>query len=253
MAGLQFVGARSTATWRLVIEPGRQASNCARVSGRTYDWTLITTASHTKPKLRGWLHLGAFPFALVAGLFLTANGTDHADRIALAIFTLTSCLLFGTSAVYHRGTWSPRTNRVLRRLDHSCIALVIAGSYTPLAVALLPAAQAKVLLAIVWSTALVIVAFRVSWLAAPAWTYFAMYIGLGWASVYWLPEMWHAAGVLNMVLVITGGVVYTAGAVMFAMKRPRLSPSVFGYHELFHACTILAYGCHLVAVARVAT
>ena len=162
-------------------------------------------------------------------------------------------MLFGTSATYHRGTWSPRTTRVLRRLDHSCIALMIAGSYTPLAVALLPSSQAKILLAIVWSTALAIVAFRVAWLSAPAWTYFAMYIGLGWAAIYWLPEMWHAAGIANMLLIIAGGLLYTVGAVLFAMKRPRLSPATFGHHELFHLCTIVAYLCHLVVVARVAT
>jgi hemolysin III len=206
-----------------------------------------------KPRLRGWLHLGAFPFALVSGLFLTAIGSTHADRIAIAVFTLTACLLFGTSAVYHRGTWSPRTAGVLRRLDHSNIALIIAGTYTPLAVAVLPASQATVLLWIVWTTALAIVLFRVSWLSAPRWLYTAMYVGLGWAAVFWLPELWHLAGAVNILLVAAGGLLYTAGAVCYALRRPTLSPRTFGYHELFHACTIAAFTCHLVVVARVAT
>jgi|ERR1039458_4423280 hemolysin III len=206
-----------------------------------------------KPRLRGWLHLGAFPFALVSGLLLTANGKNHADRIAIAVFTLTACLLFGTSAVYHRGTWSPRTAGVLRRLDHSNIALIIAGTYTPLAVAVLPASQATVLLWVVWSTALAIVVFRVAWLSAPRWFYTAMYVGLGWAAVFWLPELWHLAGALNVVLIAAGGLLYTAGAVFYALRRPALSPTTFGYHELFHACTIAAFTCHLIVVARVAT
>ncbi|HEY8080575.1 MAG TPA: hemolysin III family protein [Acidimicrobiales bacterium] len=214
---------------------------------------MTATLAPPKPRLRGWLHLGAFPFALVSGLFLTANGTTHADRIAIAVFTLTACLLFGTSAVYHRGAWSPRTAGVLRRLDHSNIALIIAGTYTPIAVAVLPASQATVLLWIVWSTALAIVVFRVAWLSAPRWLYTAMYIGLGWAAVFWLPEMWHLAGVVNILLVAAGGLLYTAGAVCYALRRPALSPSTFGYHELFHACTIAAFTCHLVVVARVAT
>ena len=214
---------------------------------------MTATLAPPKPRLRGWLHLGAFPFALVSGLYLTANGTTHADRVAIAVFTLTACLLFGTSAVYHRGTWTPRTAGILRRFDHSNIALIIAGTYTPLAVAVLPASQATLLLWIVWTTALAIVVFRVAWLGAPRWLYTAMYIGLGWAAVFWLPELWHLAGALNIVLIAVGGALYTAGAVFYALRRPALRPSTFGYHELFHACTIAAFTCHLAVVARVAT
>jgi len=214
---------------------------------------MTAAVAPVKPRLRGWLHLGAFPFALVAGLWVTANGLTYADRVACAVFTLSACLLFGTSAVYHRGTWSPRTGAVLRRMDHSNIALIIAGTYTPLAVAVLPASQATVLLWVVWSTALAIVVFRVAWLSAPRWLYTAMYIGLGWAAVFWLPEFWHLAGALNILLVALGGVLYTAGAVCYALRRPALSPRTFGYHELFHACTVAAFTCHLIVVARVAT
>ncbi len=214
---------------------------------------MTTTLAPAKPRLRGWLHLGAFPFVLLSGLWLTANGVTHADRVACAVFTLTACLLFGTSAVYHRGTWSPRTAGILRRLDHANIALIIAGTYTPLAVAVLPSSQATVLLCIVWITALTIVGFRVAWLSAPRWLYTAMYLGMGWAAVFWLPELWHLAGAVTILLIALGGLLYTAGAVVYGLRRPRLSPRSFGYHELFHACTIAAFTCHVIAIARVAT
>ena len=206
-----------------------------------------------KPRLRGWLHLAAFPYALVSGLWLAANGTTHADRVACAVFALTACMLFGTSAVYHRGDWSPRTAGLLRRLDHSNIALIIAGTYTPLGLAVLPSSQATVMLCIVWATALAIVLLRVTWLSAPRWLYTAMYVGLGWAAIFWLPELWHLAGVITILLVVFGGFFYTAGAVVYALRRPRLSARIFGYHELFHACTIAAFTCHLIAISRVAT
>lgn len=206
-----------------------------------------------KPLLRGWLHLGTFPAALLVGLLLTANGRTHADRVALAVFTMTACLLFGTSAIYHRGTWSTRLGGVLRRMDHANIALIIAGTYTPLAVSVLPASQATVLLWVVWSTALAIVVFRVAWLRAPRWTYITMYVGLGWAAMFWMPDLWHLAGVATILLVIAGGLAYTAGAVFYGARRPRLAPGTFGYHELFHACTVVAFACHVVAIARVAT
>lgn len=212
-----------------------------------------TTLAPTKPRLRGWLHLGAFPCALVSGLVLTADATTHADRVACAVFALTACMLFGTSAVYHRGTWSPRALGALRRLDHSNIALIIAGTYTPLAVAVLPASQATVLLWIVWATAVGIVVTRVAWLSAPRWLYTAAYIGLGWASLFWIPDLWHLAGVVTILLVALGGLLYTAGAVVYALRRPRLSARTFGYHELFHACTIAAFVCHVIAIARVST
>lgn len=209
-----------------------------------------------KPRLRGWLHLGTFPLALLVGLFLTANGRTHADRIAVAVFTATACLLFGTSAVYHRGTWTPKTIALLRRLDLSNIALIIAGTYTPIAVAVLTAGQTRVLLWIVWVFAAIIVAFSVGWwsarVIAPRWFYTGTFILLGWAAVAWFPEFWHRAGVANFTLIVLGGLLYTGGAVVYARKRPDLSPATFGYHELFHACTVAAFTCHVLVVARVA-
>ena len=166
-----------------------------------------------------------------------------------AVFALTACMLFGTSAVYHRGKWSARTAGLLRRLDHSNIALITAGTYTALGVAVLPSSQAIVMLCIVWATALVIVLLRVTWLSAPRWLYTAMYVGLGWAAIFWLPELWHLAGAITVLLVVFGGVFYTAGAVVYALttsevvgthlRLPRAVPRV-------HDCGIhLPSDCNL--------
>jgi hemolysin III len=209
-----------------------------------------------KPRLRGWLHLGTLPLALVVGLFLTANGRTHADRVAVAVFTATACLLFGTSAVYHRGTWTPKTVSVLRRVDLSNIALIIAGTYTPIAVAILTWGEARVLLWVVWTAATIIVVVSVGWrssrLHAPRWFYTATFVVLGWAATAWFPELWHRAGVVNFSLIVLGGLLYTGGAAVYATKRPALSPTLFGYHELFHACTVAAFTCHVLVVARTA-
>jgi hemolysin III len=209
-----------------------------------------------KPRLRGWLHLGTLPFALVAGLFLTARGRSLVDRESIAIFTATACLLFGTSAVYHRGTWSPKTVALLRRMDLGNIALVIAGTYTPIAIAILTHAEAAELLTSVWAAAVVIAVVSIGWrnsrIKVPRWLFTSVFVLLGWAAVLWFPELLHRGGVVNFSLIAIGGLLYTGGAVVYARKRPALSPETFGYHELFHACTVAAFMCHLVVVARIA-
>lgn len=209
-----------------------------------------------KPRLRGWLHLGTLPIALGAGLYLTARGHTLSEREAVAVFTVTACLLFGTSAVYHRGSWSPKTVAILRRLDLANIALIIAGTYTPIAIVTLSRGHAQLLLWCVWSASFLVVAFSVGWrftkLRVPRFVYTAIYIVVGWAAVAFFPEMWHRAGVVNFLLIAVGGVLYTLGAVFYALKRPALSPRTFGYHELFHACTVAAFGCHVLVIARLA-
>jgi len=209
-----------------------------------------------KPRLRGWLHLVTTPLALIGGLVLTAKGTTYPNRLAVAVFTATACLMFGTSAVYHLGAWPRHVAAILRRLDLANIALIIAGTYTPIAVAILPRSQAAVLLWIVWSAAIVIVVSSVGSSAlnmtAPRWLYTGTFILLGWAAIFWFPSLWHYGGVVNFFLILLGGVLYTAGGVIYALKRPALSPTTFGFHELFHACTVAAFTCHFVVVARVA-
>ena len=202
-----------------------------------------------KPKLRGWLHAGMFPVAAAAGIVLVALAGSREARIATALFAATATLLFGTSALFHRGSWSPRVHGVLRRLDHSNIFLIIAGTYTPLAVLALPNNQGRVLLWIAWLGALVGVAFSVLWIGAPRWLYTPVYVALGWVAVFYLPDLLDGAGVAVVVLVVIGGALYSLGALIYGTKRPNPSPRWFGFHEVFHALTITAFIVHYVAVS----
>ncbi|WP_432561121.1 PAQR family membrane homeostasis protein TrhA [Kineococcus sp. SYSU DK003] len=202
-----------------------------------------------KPRLRGWLHAGTFPAALVAGTVLVLLAPTTASRVACLVFALSAALLFGTSAVYHRGTWSPRWAAVLRRWDHSNIFLIIAGTYTPLAVATLPAAEARFLLTLVWAGALAGVAFRLLWLGAPRWLYTPVYVALGWVAVGYLDDFADGGGLAVAVLVGLGGLLYSLGAVAYGTKRPNPSPRWFGFHEVFHAFTVLGFAAHYAAIS----
>jgi hemolysin III len=204
-----------------------------------------------KPRLRGWIHLGTFPLAVAAGIVLVALAPGGTPRLASAVFAVTAALLFGTSALYHRGSWSPRWTGVLKRLDHSNIFLIIAGTYTPLAVALLPESRGRSLLWIVWVGAVIGVLFRVLGVGAPRWLYTPVYIALGWVAVFYLPDFIRHGGIAVIVLIATGGALYTAGAVVYAIKRPNPSPRWFGFHEVFHVFTVAAFVAHYVAVSMV--
>ena len=202
----------------------------------------------SKPVLRGWLHAGTFPVAVIAGLVLIVLAPEGRARIGAAVFVASAALLFGTSAVYHRGQWSRRAHQVLKRLDHSNIFLIIAGSYTPFALCLLPPDQARSLLLTVWLGALGGVAFRMLWVDAPRWLYTPIYVALGWVAVFYLPAFWQAGGPLVVSLLAVGGACYSAGGVVYALKRPNPSPTWFGFHEVFHAFTLAGYLTQYVAV-----
>ncbi len=192
-----------------------------------------------------------FPIVVVAGIVLVALAGTLQERVAVTIFIASGALLFGTSALFHRGNWSPRAHGVLRRMDHSNIFLIIAGSYTPFAVLVLPSSQARVLLSVVWIGALAGVAFRVIWLGAPRWLYTPVYVALGWVAVFYLPDLQDGAGTAAITLIIVGGVLYSVGAVIYGTKRPDPSPIWFGFHEVFHSFTIAAFVTHYVAVSLV--
>src|SRR5207237_1300955 len=173
------------------------------------------------------------------------------ELVASSVYALTTVLLFAVSAVYHRGRWSERTRGVLKRLDHANIFLIIAGSYTPFAVLLLAGGQRTALLLIVWIGAALGVGFRVLWVSAPRWLYVPTYVLLGWVAVIYLPEFMRAGGVAILVLVALGGIVYTVGGIVYGTRRPDPFPVWFGYHEVFHTLTLLAYACQYVAVSLV--
>jgi hemolysin III len=212
--------------------------------------TLSALVDPVKPKLRGWLHAGMTPVAVVAGIVLVTLSPPQ-YRWAAAVYSITAILLFGVSATYHRFTWSPGVSRLLKRLDHSNIFLIIAGSYTPFAVVLLPPDQARTLLLLVWGGALAGVLFRVFWVGAPRWLYTPIYIALGWVAVFYLPAFWAAGGPAVVILLAVGGLCYSAGGVVYALKRPNPSPTWFGFHEVFHALTLAGFITQYVAVSLV--
>ena len=168
--------------------------------------------AEVKPKLRGWLHAGTAPLALAAGIVLVALSPTASTRIGSAAFALSALLVFTVSAIYHRGTWSPRTWAFLRRFDHANIFVLIAGTYTPYALLFLEGSARTTLLVLVWGAALAGVVFRVFWIDAPRW-------------------------------------LYTLGGVVYGLKRPNPSPRWFGFHEVFHSFTILAFAAHYVGVS----
>lgn len=204
-----------------------------------------------KPHLRGWLHLATFPLSLAAGIVLVALAPDTRTRIASAVFAVSASSLFGSSALFHRGHWGPRLHGVLRRLDHSNIFLLIAGTYTPFALMLLDGGKARILLALVWGGALMGIAFRVFWIGAPRWLYLPVYIALGWAAVFWLGDFATSAGPAVLTLIIVGGLLYSVGGLVYGLKRPNPIPRWFGFHEVFHSLTIAAFVVHYVGVSLV--
>ncbi|MDO8394632.1 MAG: hemolysin III family protein [Dietzia sp.] len=200
-----------------------------------------------KPLLRGWIHAGTLPVAVVLGVVLTVLADGTALKWACAVFLATSSLLFGISALYHRRTWGPEATALLRRLDHSNIFLLIAGTYTPMTVAALDPPASTILLVIVWTGALIGIAFRLFWLSAPRWLYVVLYIVLGWTAVWFAGDLVEA-NLVGVALVVAGGVAYTGGAVVYGLKRPNPVPGVYGFHEVFHTCTVIAFACHWAAM-----
>ncbi|MEV8218785.1 hemolysin III family protein [Microbacterium sp. NPDC077391] len=206
----------------------------------------IDAATEVRPTWRGWIHAGTFPVAIVAGAVLITVAQGAPAKWAAAVFMVTSMLLFGNSALYHRFDWGPTTKAVLKRIDHANILLLIAGTYTPLAVLALPPQKGLVLLIVVWSGTVLGILFRVFWINAPRWLYVALYLALGWAAVMYMGDLLQAS-VAMMVLVCVGGLLYTVGAIVYAMKKPNPWPGRFGFHEIFHVCTVLAFLCHWTA------
>lgn len=205
-----------------------------------------------KPKLRGWLHVGTLPLAFFGFLVMIVIADSVLVRAAGAVFMVSSLLLFGISAIYHTLNWSPRAQMRLKRLDHSNIFILIAGSYTPFSMLVLDPWDAAILLGIVWGGAIAGILFRVFWVGAPRWLYVPLYILLGWAAVFWAGDFAARMPTSVMVLVVVGGVLYTVGAVVYGLRWPDPAPRWFGYHEIFHLFTVAAFIVHYVGVSILA-
>jgi hemolysin III len=210
-----------------------------------------------KPHLRGWLHLATAPLTLAAGIVLIVLSPDAITRVGSAVFAASSLVLFTVSAIYHRGTWSPGTHSVLKRFDHSNIFVLIAGSCTPFALLLLDGRDRWLMIAVVWGGALAGVLMQVFWKGAPRWLSVPIYMALGWAPVFFFGDFVSGAmerygtatGTAVMVLIAAGGALYSLGAVVYGLKRPDPWPRWFGFHEIFHTFTILAFVTHYVGVS----
>lgn len=204
-----------------------------------------------KPRMRGRLHQYAFFVALVCGIVLCAvAGTRPGlgPLVSCLVYSVTVCGLFGTSALYHRRTWSERGYQFMRRMDHSMIFIFIAGTYTPFCVLLLDATKASVFLSLIWAGALCGVALKVIWPHLPRWVGAPLYLALGWAAVAILADVLERGGVTVLTLLGLGGLAYSVGAVFYALRRPNPWPTVFGHHEFFHACTLVAALLHHIAI-----
>jgi hemolysin III len=203
-----------------------------------------------KPRLRGVSHEWAFFASLVLGGALIVAARTPRAELAVAVYAVSLSALFGTSALYHRVNWTrPDLRRWMRRLDHSMIFFLIAGTYTPFALLALHGALAGAILVVVWIGAIAGAVVETIWIDHPKWVAALIYMSLGWAAVVAFPELWTAIGVGGTLLVGAGGLLYTAGAVVYATQRPDPNPAVFGYHEVFHLFVIAAAAAHFAAVA----
>jgi hemolysin III len=207
-----------------------------------------------KPRLRGVLHTWAAVVTIATGFTLVCLPQRAPVRWGSAVYSLTILALFTTSAVYHRRHWATnRARALMKRLDHSMIFVFIAGTYTPLCLALLHGATRLALLLVAWIGALLGVVTSMLAPHAPRWVTVPLYVALGWVAVFVMPDILHGAGVAALVLLVTGGLLYSLGGVAYATRRPDPVPGVFGYHEVFHLCTVVAAGCHYGAVVLAVT
>jgi hemolysin III len=211
-----------------------------------------TALAPTRPLMRGWMHVCAFVAVLIAGPLLVLDARSAWEATALAIYVASIATLFGVSAAFHRITWSPEGRRRMRRLDHSAIFIGIAGTYTAVAGLCLSGWSRVLVLCLVWGGAVVGIVLRQVWLDAPKWAIALPYIVVGWSAMAVVPQLIHTMGGTGFGLLLAGGLFYTAGAIVYARRKPDPIPTVFGYHEIFHACTVIGAVLHFIAIAAFA-
>jgi hemolysin III len=252
-AGQKLDSARTGAGER--FGAARDAASKQVAAARETAAMAASAAAHKlsqKPRLRGVSHQWAFFVSLGAGaaLILAAGGTTAV--IAMSIYAFSLSAMLGTSALYHRVTWTPEVRQWMRRLDHTMIFVFIAGTYTPFALLVMHGTLANVVLIVVWATAAAGLVLNLVWIDAPYWVTSVIYLSTGWVAVVSLPQLWNEIGPVGVGLIALGGVLYSAGAVVYAKRKPDPRPQVFGYHEIFHVLVIAAAAVQYVAVAAYA-
>jgi hemolysin III len=233
------MGERATAARGAVEERAAAAKDAA-----------TEAIASVKPKLRGVSHEWAFFVSLFLGAGLIVAAKTPKATFAVAIYAVSLSALLGTSALYHRVNWTrPSVRRWMRRLDHSMIFFLIAGTYTPFALLVLDGSLADAILVVVWAGAIAGAIVEMVWIEHPKWVAALIYMSLGWVAAIAFPALWDEMGIAGTLLVAAGGLLYTAGAVVYATQRPNPNPRVFGYHEVFHLLVIAAAAAHFAAVA----
>jgi hemolysin III len=244
------VGERATAARDAAVEKAESARDAAVERAGSAKEAAGATLAAVKPKLRGVSHEWAFFISLFLGAALIFAAKTPKATLAVAIYAVSLSALLGTSALYHRVNWKrPNVRRWMRRLDHSMIFFLIAGTYTPFALLVLHGSLAEVILVVVWAGAIAGAIVEMVWIDHPKWVAALIYLSLGWVAVVAFPGLWSDMGVAGTLLVAAGGLLYTAGAVVYATQRPNPSPRVFGYHEVFHALVIAAAAAQFAAIA----
>jgi hemolysin III len=204
----------------------------------------------TKPLLRGHFHQAFFFLALGACLMLISNGTSARAVFSAIVYSVSLINLMGTSALYHRVHWKEFQRMWMRRLDHSAIFILIAGTVTPVCMLALSPHSGNQLLILIWSAAAFGVIQSLLWVRAPKWVSAVFYVAMGWMAAPYFSEIRTSLGMNSLILIILGGIIYTLGAVTYATKRPNPFPKVFGYHEIFHTLVIVAAVCHFLVIYR---
>jgi hemolysin III len=250
----QNQGGRLSSETDVAAAPGASspAKAVEEVAERVKDGALAAAEVLTKPRARGWIHLVSAVVAVAAGASLISVSWPLAGlKAGLATFVYTGAIvgMFTVSATYHRVNWkSTRVRTWMKRLDHSMIFVLIAGTYTPFALLAMPHDAGMLVLTIVWVGALAGVLLKMCWPSAPRWVGVPLYLLLGWVAAFYIAAIMHMAGVAAMVLLVVGGTLYSIGGILYALRWPDPWPSTFGYHEFFHACTAVAAICHYIAV-----